>query len=46
LVVRALAQRQSVGIYRHRGVWLDVGRPEDFREAVAAFERDPNRFLV
>jgi NDP-sugar pyrophosphorylase family protein len=46
LVVRALTQRQSVGIYRHRGVWLDVGRPEDFREAVAAFERDPNRFFV
>ncbi len=45
LVLRVLRDGQRVGIYRHEGTWLDIGRPEDFREAVALYESDPSRFL-
>jgi NDP-sugar pyrophosphorylase family protein len=33
LVSRLLAAGQRVSVYRHRGIWLDIGRHEDLLEA-------------
>jgi len=35
----------SPAVYRHRGEWLDIGRPEDYRSAVETFFRKQRRFL-
>jgi NDP-sugar pyrophosphorylase family protein len=32
-------------VYRHRGEWLDIGRPEDYKRAVEVFFRKSKRFL-
>ena len=33
LMYRMLEKGEDVRIYRHRGSWKDIGRPEDFKEA-------------
>lgn len=38
------AQRPVVG-YRFNGYWLDIGRPEDYSQAVDLFERERAAFL-
>lgn len=37
LVLRALAAGERVGSYTHDGLWLDIGRHEDYERAVAEF---------
>jgi len=32
-------------VYRHRGEWLDIGRPDDYKKAVQIFFRKSARFL-
>jgi NDP-sugar pyrophosphorylase family protein len=32
-------------VYRHRGEWLDIGRPDDYKRAVETFFRKRKRFL-
>lgn len=32
-------------VYRHRGEWLDIGRPDDYRKAVEVFFSKSQRFL-
>lgn len=36
---------QSVRIEEHAGCWLDIGRPEDYERATAAFEENMGVFL-
>ena len=35
-----LDQKLSVNIYKHDGLWLDIGREEDFRHAQKSFLKD------
>jgi NDP-mannose synthase len=37
LVLRALAAGMRVGAYRYEGLWLDIGRHEDYERAIAEF---------
>ena len=37
LVQALLHARQPIGIYRHDGLWFDIGRHDDYEEAVAAW---------
>jgi len=32
-------------VYRHRGEWLDIGRPDDYKRAVEVFFRKSKRFF-
>lgn len=33
------------GVYRFDGIWLDIGRPEDYAEAAETFDRERARLL-
>jgi NDP-sugar pyrophosphorylase family protein len=37
LVLRALAAGERVGAYHYDGLWLDIGRHEDYERAIAEF---------
>jgi NDP-sugar pyrophosphorylase family protein len=37
LVLRALAAGERVGSYHYGGLWLDIGRHEDYERAIAEF---------
>lgn len=45
LVQALLADDRPPAIYRHRGEWLDIGRPDDYKLAVETFFRKHKRFL-
>lgn len=34
-----------VSVYTHEGYWLDIGRPDDYLQAIDEFERLKDRFL-
>ena len=36
-MLRALAVGERVGSYRYDGLWLDIGRHEDYERAIAEF---------
>jgi NDP-sugar pyrophosphorylase family protein len=36
---------ERVAIREHHGYWLDIGRPDDYHQAIEEFEADPGRFL-
>jgi mannose-1-phosphate guanylyltransferase len=40
LVHEMMHKKMPVHIYKHRGLWLDIGREEDFRYAQECFTRD------
>jgi NDP-sugar pyrophosphorylase family protein len=40
-----LEKDKKVAIYNSDDFWLDIGRPDDYQEAVEEFEKDRNRFL-
>ena len=39
LVLRALAAGERVGSYSYDGLWLDIGRHEDYERAIAEFSQ-------
>lgn len=45
LMLNLIAAGQRVDVVRHKGYWLDIGRPEDYEQANREFEQDRNRFL-
>jgi NDP-sugar pyrophosphorylase family protein len=45
LVLRLLADRQPVGSYLYDGYWLDIGRHEDYEQALLEFEQLRPMFL-
>jgi NDP-mannose synthase len=45
LVLRLLAARERITIQRHKGYWLDIGRPDDFERAVHDFTARESRFF-
>lgn len=36
---------KPVGTYRCKGEWLDIGRPDDYEQAIEVFERDRAKYL-
>jgi NDP-sugar pyrophosphorylase family protein len=40
-----LAAGERVAVREHPGYWLDIGRPDDYHQAIEEFEADPGRFL-
>jgi NDP-mannose synthase len=40
-----LLQKKSVHVARHCGYWLDIGRPDDYAQAVEEFETQKSRLL-
>jgi len=40
LMYRMLDQQQAVRVFRHNGLWVDVGRPEDFQKAQELFANE------
>jgi NDP-sugar pyrophosphorylase family protein len=45
LILDLLAGGASVNSRRHRGRWLDIGRPDDYDEANYLFRNNPDAFL-
>jgi NDP-sugar pyrophosphorylase family protein len=45
LILDLLAAGFEVGSRRHDGLWLDIGRPDDYDEANYLFRNDPELFL-
>jgi NDP-sugar pyrophosphorylase family protein len=45
LVLRLLAAGEPVMSYPYAGYWLDIGRPDDYEQAVAEFEQRRDLFL-
>lgn len=45
LVKKLMAGGERVQAYRHHGYWLDIGRHDDYQEAVREFEAHRNEFL-
>jgi NDP-mannose synthase len=45
LMLDLLANSQRVAIHRHDGYWLDIGRPDDYTQAIEEFDRSKDRFL-
>ncbi len=45
LMEHVLAGAIEAGVYRFDGIWLDIGRPEDYAEAAETFERERTRLL-
>jgi NDP-sugar pyrophosphorylase family protein len=45
LVLKLLAEGQSVGSYLYDGYWLDIGRHEDYEKALLEFEQLRPTFL-
>jgi NDP-mannose synthase len=45
LILRLLAAHQTVQSYSFDGYWLDIGRPDDYEQAIQEFERLKDQFL-
>jgi len=45
LVHKLLDKNIHPAVYRHRGEWLDIGRPDDYKQAVETFFAKRRRFL-
>ena len=37
--------KQEVSVHRHQGLWLDIGRPDDYMDAIDIFEEQKGRLL-
>jgi NDP-sugar pyrophosphorylase family protein len=40
-----VARGEHVQCHVHEGEWLDIGRPEDYEDALSRFAKDPGRFV-
>jgi NDP-sugar pyrophosphorylase family protein len=45
LVLKLLAARQRVAAFPFAGYWLDIGRPDDYEQAILEFEQHRAKFL-
>lgn len=44
LMSRFLEKNIEVGVYRHKGYWMDIGRPEDYAQAIEDVEKGLFRY--
>lgn len=40
-----LHQNKIVNVKEYDGYWLDIGRPDDYQQAIDEFEKEQNRFM-
>ena len=45
LMWELLRAGERVAVREHHGYWLDIGRPDDYHQAIEEFEANPERFL-
>jgi NDP-sugar pyrophosphorylase family protein len=45
-VQRLLESGETILGYPYEGYWLDIGRPDDYEQAVRDFEKMRSRFLL
>jgi len=45
LILRLIENRQTVRSHPFDGLWLDIGHPDDYEEAVRVFEENRSEFL-
>jgi NDP-sugar pyrophosphorylase family protein len=45
LMISMLAAALPVQVEPHEGLWLDIGRPDDYLQAIETFEQNRDRFL-
>ena len=45
LIKRLMSSGEIVKGFIHEGYWLDIGRPDDYKTAHEAFEKDRDKFL-
>lgn len=45
LMLDLLAASRQVVVHRHNGYWLDIGRPDDYMQAIDEFEHSKEKFL-
>lgn len=46
LISKLVACGEQVATYPFEGIWLDIGRPDDYQQAVAEFELHSSEFLL
>lgn len=45
LMLKLIKENQPVDVKMFDGYWLDIGRPEDYEQAISEFEKNPQYFL-
>jgi len=45
LIKKLIKENEKINSYVFRGKWLDIGRPEDYKEAVETFKKNKKLFL-
>lgn len=45
LILKLLAQNEKVSCYHYAGYWLDIGRHDDYQQAIQTFEANRSQFL-
>ena len=45
LMYSLIGNQKEVCVANHSGIWLDIGRPSDFQDAIDLFEKEGDKFL-
>lgn len=45
LMLRLLEAKEKVSVSVHEGLWLDIGRPDDYHEAIELYEKNRSTLL-
>ncbi len=45
LMLQLLKDQQSVRVEKYTGLWLDIGRPDDYLEAIEKFDQLKDKIL-
>lgn len=45
LMYKLIDEKEKVAVKSHKGIWLDIGRPVDFQNAIDIFEENPDKFI-
>jgi len=45
LMLEFLEKKKNVLIHKHGGYWLDIGRPDDYMQAIEEYEKNKEKFL-
>jgi NDP-sugar pyrophosphorylase family protein len=45
LMLKLLTEKQPVKVRKYEGIWLDIGRPDDYEQAINLFAEQQEKFL-
>jgi NDP-sugar pyrophosphorylase family protein len=45
LMLALLDAKKTIGVKKYDGYWLDIGRPDDYMQAIEQFDSMQNTFL-